>query len=43
VIGLVAPLEDVNDVFEALERGDVVGRAVLDVAGTRNPDSADGG
>jgi alcohol dehydrogenase len=43
VIGLVAPLEDVNDVFEALERGDVVGRAVLDVAGTRNADSADGG
>jgi len=43
VIGLVAPLEDVNDVFEALERGDVVGRAVLDVAGTRHAGSAAGG
>jgi D-arabinose 1-dehydrogenase-like Zn-dependent alcohol dehydrogenase len=36
VVGLVAPLEEVNDVFEALERGDVVGRAVLDVAGVRS-------
>ncbi len=31
VVGLVRPLEDVNDVFEALERGEVAGRAVLDV------------
>jgi alcohol dehydrogenase len=37
VIGLVAALEDVNDVFDALERGEVVGRAVLDVAGARSP------
>ena len=34
VIGMVAPLEEANEVFEALERGDVVGRAVLDIAGT---------
>jgi propanol-preferring alcohol dehydrogenase len=33
VVSLVRPLEDVNDVFDALERGEVVGRAVLDVAG----------
>ena len=33
VVGLVEPLERVNDVFAALERGEVVGRAVLDVAG----------
>jgi len=33
VVGLVRPLEDVNEVFEALEGGAVVGRAVLDVAG----------
>jgi D-arabinose 1-dehydrogenase-like Zn-dependent alcohol dehydrogenase len=33
VVGLVRPLEAVNEVFEALESGDVVGRAVLDVAG----------
>lgn len=43
VVGLVAPLEAVNDVFEALERGDVVGRAVLDVAGTRRPAAVPGG
>jgi D-arabinose 1-dehydrogenase-like Zn-dependent alcohol dehydrogenase len=42
VIGLVAPLEDVNDVFEALERGDVVGRAVLDIAGARDVGAAAG-
>ena len=34
VIGLVRPMRDVNDVFDALEAGSVVGRAVLDVAGT---------
>lgn len=33
VVGLVRPLEEVNEVFAALESGEVVGRAVLDVAG----------
>ncbi len=33
VVGMVRPLEDVNEVFHALESGSVVGRAVLDVAG----------
>lgn len=33
VVGLVRPLDAVNDVFAALESGSVVGRAVLDVAG----------
>lgn len=33
VVGLVRPLEEVNEVFAALDRGEVVGRAVLDVAG----------
>jgi D-arabinose 1-dehydrogenase-like Zn-dependent alcohol dehydrogenase len=33
VVGLVRPLEEVNEVFDALGRGEVVGRAVLDVAG----------
>jgi propanol-preferring alcohol dehydrogenase len=33
VVGLVRPLEEVDDVFQALEAGSVVGRAVLDVAG----------
>jgi D-arabinose 1-dehydrogenase-like Zn-dependent alcohol dehydrogenase len=33
VVGLVRPLAEVNDVFAALERREVVGRAVLDVAG----------
>jgi D-arabinose 1-dehydrogenase-like Zn-dependent alcohol dehydrogenase len=32
VVGLVRPLDDVNDVFAALEEGSVVGRAVLEVA-----------
>ena len=32
VVGLVRPLDDVNDVFAALEDGSVVGRAVLEVA-----------
>ena len=32
VVGLVRPLEDVNDVFAELESGSVVGRAVLEVA-----------
>ena len=36
VVGLVRPLEDVNDVFAALEAGDVVGRAVLEI-GTAPP------
>ncbi|HEY6568465.1 MAG TPA: zinc-binding dehydrogenase [Actinomycetota bacterium] len=35
IVGLVAGLEQVNDVFTALERGEIVGRAVLDVAGVR--------
>jgi 2-desacetyl-2-hydroxyethyl bacteriochlorophyllide A dehydrogenase len=33
VIGLVRPLESANEALDALEAGDVVGRAVLDVAG----------
>jgi D-arabinose 1-dehydrogenase-like Zn-dependent alcohol dehydrogenase len=33
VIDRVLPLENVNDAFEALENGKVVGRVVLDVAG----------
>lgn len=33
IVGLVRPLEEVNEVFAALESGDVIGRAVLDVAG----------
>jgi propanol-preferring alcohol dehydrogenase len=33
VVGLVRPLMEVNEVFDALEAGDVVGRAVLDVRG----------
>jgi len=38
VVGLVRPLEDVNEVFHALESGSVVGRAVLDVAGVAGGD-----
>lgn len=33
IVGMVRPLEAVNEVFEALKAGQVVGRAVLDVAG----------
>ena len=33
VVGLVRRLDEVNEVFEALEAGAVAGRAVLDVAG----------
>jgi propanol-preferring alcohol dehydrogenase len=33
VVGMVRPLEQVNEVFDALMAGSVVGRAVLDVAG----------
>ncbi len=33
VVGMVRPLEEVNEVFGALEAGSVVGRAVLDVVG----------
>ena len=33
VVGMVRALEDVNEVFEALDAGAVAGRAVLDVAG----------
>jgi propanol-preferring alcohol dehydrogenase len=33
IIGMVRPLEGVNEVFDALRAGEVVGRAVLDVAG----------
>ena len=36
VVDSVRPLEEVNDVFAALEAGEVVGRAVLDVAGARD-------
>jgi D-arabinose 1-dehydrogenase-like Zn-dependent alcohol dehydrogenase len=38
VVGLVRPLDEVNEVFEALESGAVVGRAVLDVAGGTSHD-----
>lgn len=34
IVTLVRPLEEVNEVFAALGSGDVVGRAVLDVAGS---------
>jgi D-arabinose 1-dehydrogenase-like Zn-dependent alcohol dehydrogenase len=37
VVGLVRPLDDVNDVFSALEEGGVVGRAVLQVADEAMP------
>ena len=37
IVGLVAPLDRVNEVFAALEAGEVVGRAVLDVAGVAGP------
>lgn len=43
VVGLVRPLEEVNDVFQALEAGSVVGRAVLDVAGGAAPVPGNGG
>jgi D-arabinose 1-dehydrogenase-like Zn-dependent alcohol dehydrogenase len=33
VVGLTRPLARVNEVLDALRRGDVVGRAVIDVAG----------
>lgn len=33
IVDAVFPLAEVNDVFERLERGEIVGRAVLDVAG----------
>jgi propanol-preferring alcohol dehydrogenase len=33
VVGMVRPLEGVNEVFDALRAGEIVGRAVLDVAG----------
>ena len=33
IVGLVRPLNEVNEVFAALEAGHVVGRAVLDIAG----------
>jgi D-arabinose 1-dehydrogenase-like Zn-dependent alcohol dehydrogenase len=39
VVGMVRPLEDVNEVFEALDAGAVAGRAVLDVGGVTGPTS----
>jgi alcohol dehydrogenase, propanol-preferring len=36
VVGTVRPLEDVNEIFDLLESGSVLGRAVLDVAGDRS-------
>jgi D-arabinose 1-dehydrogenase-like Zn-dependent alcohol dehydrogenase len=33
VVGMVRPLARANEALDALEAGDVVGRAVLDVAG----------
>jgi D-arabinose 1-dehydrogenase-like Zn-dependent alcohol dehydrogenase len=35
IVGLVRNLDEVNDAFSILVSGDVVGRAVLDVAGVR--------
>jgi D-arabinose 1-dehydrogenase-like Zn-dependent alcohol dehydrogenase len=32
VVGMIRPLEGVNEVFDELEAGAVVGRAVLEVA-----------
>jgi propanol-preferring alcohol dehydrogenase len=40
IIGMVRPLEGVNEVFDALRAGEVVGRAVLDVAGIGDRDAA---
>jgi D-arabinose 1-dehydrogenase-like Zn-dependent alcohol dehydrogenase len=40
IVGLVRPLEDVNQVFEALVAGDLVGRAVLEVTATSQPDAS---
>ena len=40
IVGMVRPLEQVNEVFEALTAGTVVGRAVLDVAGVGSSFSA---
>jgi D-arabinose 1-dehydrogenase-like Zn-dependent alcohol dehydrogenase len=37
IVGLVRSLDEVNEVFDALVAGQVVGRAVLDVAGVRTP------
>jgi D-arabinose 1-dehydrogenase-like Zn-dependent alcohol dehydrogenase len=34
VVGMVRPLDEVNDVFAALQAGDVVGRAVLEIGGS---------
>jgi D-arabinose 1-dehydrogenase-like Zn-dependent alcohol dehydrogenase len=36
VVDTVRPLAEVNETFEQLERGELVGRAVLDVAGLRD-------
>jgi D-arabinose 1-dehydrogenase-like Zn-dependent alcohol dehydrogenase len=33
VIGMVRPLEAVNEVLDALVQGQVVGRAVIEIAG----------
>jgi propanol-preferring alcohol dehydrogenase len=43
VVGAVRPLEDVNEVFELLETGSVLGRAVVDVAGVASGVPADAG
>jgi D-arabinose 1-dehydrogenase-like Zn-dependent alcohol dehydrogenase len=40
IVGMMRPLEQVNEVFDALTAGDVVGRAVLDVAGVGSSFSA---
>jgi D-arabinose 1-dehydrogenase-like Zn-dependent alcohol dehydrogenase len=42
VVGMVRPLEEVNEVFEALEEGSVVGRAVLEVAADSRGSRAEG-
>jgi D-arabinose 1-dehydrogenase-like Zn-dependent alcohol dehydrogenase len=41
VVGMVRPLEDVNEVLQALESGSVVGRAVLEVAASGSMQSTD--
>jgi D-arabinose 1-dehydrogenase-like Zn-dependent alcohol dehydrogenase len=41
VVGAVRPLDEVNEVFEMLETGSVLGRAVLDIAGVASRVPAD--
>jgi D-arabinose 1-dehydrogenase-like Zn-dependent alcohol dehydrogenase len=36
IVGLVRDLDEVNDAFSILLSGEVVGRAVLDIAGVQS-------